>query len=379
MSKWITAAAFAQRELAKPISPNVAGCTVKATFTSELSGDAFRLVFAEDYNKKKAEYVSAVVEVEGVKHPLTVNGAGSFAVEPGKEVRTDPVAIPLKAGQEITILLAMGKKRSLSETTLAQSHTAKGDYTMEGYVAVPYKCPLPDAPFSERLCGLKALEVEVVDDTVSGSIAVLGDSITEMGFWIAPLRQAIRQERPELAVLNLGIGGNRLLYDTKALMMMGANGFGKAALKRLDWDVLALSGVKAVIVALGINDIAQPGGNPMFSPPKSQIVDAAKLQTGFREVIVRCHTKGLKVIGATITPFEGFPTYNERTASVRNEINDWIRTGGAFDMVIDLAAAFPGEGIAEGLHVGDHLHPNPVGGELAAKTIDVAQLLSLVE
>ena len=379
MSKWITAAAFAQRELAKPISPNVAGCTVKAAFASELSGDAFRLVFAEDYNKKKTEYVSAVVEVEGQKRQLTVNGAKSFVVEPGKEVRTDRIEIPLAAGQEITLLLAMGKNRSLSETALAQTHTVKGDFTMSGYEALPYKCPLPGAPFSERLCGLKALEVEVADDAISGSVAVLGDSVTEMGFWIAPLRQAIRQVKPELAVLNLGIGGNRLLYDTKALVMMGANGFGKAALKRLDWDVLALHGVKAVIVALGINDIAQPGGNPMFSPPKSQIVDAAKLQTGFREVIDRCHAKGLKVIGATITPFEGFPTYNERTASVRNEINDWIRNSGAFDMVVDLAAAFPGEGLAEGLHVGDHLHPTPAGGELAAKQIDVAQLLSLMD
>lgn len=379
MSKWITAAAFAQRELAKPISPNVARCTVKATFASELSGDAFRLIFAEDYGKKKAEYVSAVVEVEGRKIQLTVGGKKEFTVEPGTQVYTDRVVVSLTAGQEITLLLAMGKNRSCSETTLAQSHTVKGDFTMSGYEPLPYKCPLPGAPFSERLCGLKALEVEVVDDADSGSIAVLGDSVTEMGFWIAPLRQSLRQVRPELAVLNLGIGGNRLLFDTKALMMMGANGFGKAALKRMDWDVLALSGTKAVIVALGINDIAQPGGNPMFSPPKSEIVDTGKLQKGFLEVIDRCHAKGMKVIGATITPFEGFPTYNERTAKVRNEINGWIRTGGAFDMVIDLAAAFPGESLADGLHVGDHLHPNPVGGELAAKQIDVAQLLSLLD
>ena len=379
MSKWITAAAFAQRELAKPISPNVAKCTVKATLVSELSGEAFRLVFAEDYGKKKAEYVSAVVEVEDQKIQLTVDGKKCFVVEPGKQVYTDRVALPLTAGQEITLLLAMGKNRSCSETTLAQSHTAKGDFTMSGYEALPYQGPLPGAPFSERLCGLKALEVEVADDANPGSIAVLGDSVTEMGFWIAPLRKAVREVCPEVAVLNLGIGGNRLLFDTKALMMMGANGFGKAALKRLDWDVLDLRGVKAVIVALGINDIAQPGGNPMFSPPKSEIVDAAQLQKGFNEVITRCHAKGLKVIGATITPFEGFPTYNERTAKVRNEINDWIRTGGAFDMVVDLAAAFPGEGLEEGLHVGDHLHPNPVGGELAAKQIDVAHLLSLLD
>ncbi|MBE7016525.1 MAG: hypothetical protein E7420_00005 [Ruminococcaceae bacterium] len=379
MSKWITAAAFAQRELAKPISPNVSKCTVKASFATELSGSAFRLVFAEDYGKKRAEYISAVVEVEDEKIQLTVNGKKDFVVEAGKEVRSDKVELPLKAGQEITLLLAMGKKRSLSETTLAQSHSAKGDYTMEGYEALPYKSPLPDMPFSERLCGLKALEVEMEENVPSASVAVIGDSITEMGFWIAPLRQAVREQQPELAVLNLGVGGNRLLRDTKAPIMRGANAFGKAALKRLDWDVLALSGVKAVIVALGINDIAQPGGHPMFSPPKSETVDAEELKAGFRELIERCHAKGLKVIGATITPFGGFPTYNENTAKVRNEINEWIRSSGEFDMLADLAAAFEGEALPEKMHVGDHLHLNPGGGQLAARQIDVSKILNLIQ
>lgn len=382
MSKWVTSAAFAQRELAVAISPNVAECTVKATIVSGLAGSAFRFVFAEDYGKAPAQYVGAAAEVKGQKVRITVAGEKSFTVAPGQQVVSDPVALPVAAGDAITLWLSMGASPSLSETTLEQKHTIKGDYCWEGFEAVPYQCPLPGAPFTERLCGLKELQVEVEDTAAVASIAVFGDSIAESAVWIDPLQKKLQAENGNVTLLNLGIGGNRLLHDTNVPMMMGVNAFGKAGLKRLDSDILSLSGVKAVIVAMGINDISQPGGMPAFSPPVSELCSVEELKAGLEEVVDKCHEKGLAVIGATITPFKGFSTYHDTTAKLRSEINEWIMTGGAFDATIDLGKLLgspeDGEAMPDNWQVGDHLHPNPVGGAAAAEQIDVQQLLSLM-
>lgn len=379
MNKWVTATAFAQRELAKAISPDVSGCTVEAKIESGLSGTAFRLVFAEDYGKIPAEYVNAVVEVAGKKTQLTFDGAKAFKVDPGQRIVSDRVDMPLNSGETVTLRLAVGVAASVSETALTQQHTAKGDYSLDGFQAEPYKCPLPGAPFTERLCGLKELQVEVNEAENAGSVAVFGDSIAESAVWIAPLQKRIQEADKNITLLNLGIGGNRLLKNTNVPMMMGVNAFGNAGLKRLTGDVLELEGVKAVIVAMGINDIAQPGGAPGFSPPIEELCTTDELKAGLTEVVEKCREKGLAVIGATITPFKGFPSYNEATAKIRNEINDWILTCGLFDMTIDLGKQLgsmaDSEAMPEEWQVGDCLHPNPIGGAVAAEQIDVQCLL----
>ena len=382
MNKWVTAAAFAQRELATAISPDVSGCTVMARIESGLTGSAFRLVFAEDYGKAPARYVGAAVDVAGKKERITVAGEQGFTVRPGERVVSDRVNIPIGSGEIVTLYLSMGENSSHSETTLEQKHTAKGDFCWEGFEAAPYQCPLPGAPFTERLCGLKELQVEVNESADVGSIAVFGDSIAESAVWIKPLQKRIQAENSRVTLLNLGIGGNRLLRDTNVPMMMGINAFGRAGLQRLEGDVLSLSGVKAVIVAMGINDISQPGGMPAFSPPMSELCSADELKAGLTEVAEKCRARGLAVIGATITPFKGFPAYNETTAQLRSEVNNWILTCGLFDAVLDLGkllgSAEDCEAMPDEWQVGDHLHPNPVGGAAAAEQIDVQQLLNLL-
>lgn len=382
MNKWVTAAAFAQRGLAVAISPDVSGCTVKAAIESGLTGSAFRLVFAEDYGTAPAEYVGAVVEVAGKKERLTFDGETSFTVQPGQRVVSDRVSLPVGAGEVITLWLSVGGNSSHSETTLEQKHTAKGDFCWEGFEAVPYKCPLPGAPFTERLCGLKELQVEVPETANVGSVAVFGDSIAESAVWIKPLQKKVQAGNSRITLLNLGIGGNRLLKDTNVPMMMGINAFGKAGLSRFDSDVLSLSGVKAVVIAMGINDISQPGGMPAFSPPMSELCSADELKAGLTELVEKCRARGLAVIGATITPFKGFPTYNETTAKLRSEVNNWILTCGLFDATLDLGkllgSAEDSEAMPDVWQVGDHLHPNPVGGAVAVEQIDVQQLLRVV-
>jgi lysophospholipase L1-like esterase len=147
----------------------------------------------------------------------------------------------------------------------------------------------------------------------------------------------------EIGVLNEGVIGNRLLYDSPkgADSPFGA-ALGEAGLARFKRDVLAQAGVKYVIVGLGINDILFPAF--LFTPP-SEKVSAEDIISGYRQLIARGHRKGVRVIGTTNSPFENsaFPGlvaafYSSERETVRQKVNDWIRSSDGFDGVVDLDA-----------------------------------------
>jgi lysophospholipase L1-like esterase len=176
-----------------------------------------------------------------------------------------------------------------------------------------------------------------------------------------------------VAVVNAGISGARLLQDR-----MGAN-----ALARFDRDVLAQPGVASVIVLMGINDIGWRG-TPLA--PNGSAVTAEELIAGYRQLIERAHARGVRIVGATLTPFEGalqdtpmrgyFDADKER---VRQAVNAWIRDSGAFDAVVDFDAvtrdpARPTRFLAA-YDSGDHLHPGDAGYRAMAEAIDLQALL----
>lgn len=379
MSHWSTANAFAQRELAAAISPNVANCTVSVTVKAGLSGDGLKLVFEEAYGKQAAEYREVTLRQGDKLYAVTVSGEKSFSVAPGQRVTTDPVDLCVKAGEELTLYIAVGDSMSMSETSAEQQHSDPGNFCNGGFEAVPYQNPLPGAPFNERLCGLKEILVHTAD---AAAIVAFGDSVTESAVWVNPLAERIAALRPGTALLNLGIGGNRLLRDTNVPAMMGINAFGKSGLSRLNSDVFGLSGVKAVIFALGINDIAQPGGPMGFSPPIGELCSVEELTAGIKSVVELCREKGLAIIGTTITPFKGYPSYSDTSAEIRNQTNAWIKSCGLFDYVIDFAALLSDpadpETLAPGYGVGDGLHPNPMGGAAAVNEINVEEMLKAI-
>ena len=170
----------------------------------------------------------------------------------------------------------------------------------------------------------------------------LGDSITDgtasgtdtNNRWPDQLARRLLGANLRVAVLNAGIGGNRVLGD----------GNGVSALARFDRDVLAQPGVRHVIVLEGINDIGGARDNP--SPGARDLIAA------HRQLIERAHAHGLKIYGATLTPFEGANYYTAAGEAKRQALNDWIRTGKAYD-------------------AGDHLHLNAAGYKVVADTIDL--------
>jgi lysophospholipase L1-like esterase len=173
-------------------------------------------------------------------------------------------------------------------------------------------------------------------------------------------RLLARPGNSRLAILNAGIGGNRLLSDS-------TNNFGINALARFDRDVLAQPGAAYVIVLEGINDIGNARSNP--SPSAAELISAQE------QLIERAHAHGLRIYGATLTPFEGAAYFTPEGEAKRLAINNWIKNSKAYDGVIDFDfvtrdPASPGKFLPL-YDSGDHLHPNDAGYEAMGKAIDL--------
>jgi lysophospholipase L1-like esterase len=300
---------------------------------------------------------------------LTFGGRASLTIPPGALVVSDPVDLDVPKFTDLAISLYLPEETgppTVHPLGLHTTYIANGDATADATLT-----PSTTTTAYFWLSGIDALA-----PSSASAIVAFGDSITD-GFgttankdqaWPTLLssRLASGKTTAMLAVLNLGISGNRVLRD-----LAGTN-----ALARFDRDVLARPGVHWMILLEGINDItfsAIPG------IPAGQTVTAEDLIWGYRQIIERAHMHGMKVAGATILPVEGVPTYTESGESVRQAVNQWIRTGGAFDAIIDFDAltrdpANP-KRLRSEFDSGDHVHPNDAGNQAMADVIDLSTFL----
>jgi len=218
-------------------------------------------------------------------------------------------------------------------------------------------------------------EVDMADTQPARTVVAFGDSITDgMGStpdknhrWPDYLASRITQAKLNLSVVNQGIGGNQVL----------AGGLGDSALARFDRDALALPGASTIIVMEGINDIGF-SGNMMPGLSRPDVIPAAEIIQGYRQLIARAHANNVKIIGATMTPFAGSSAYTREKDAVRQALNAWIRTSGAFDAVIDFDAVARDPQKPDQLKTefngGDHIHLNNAGYEAMAAAIDLSKL-----
>ena len=213
---------------------------------------------------------------------------------------------------------------------------------------------------------------------VKGAVVALGDSITDGSSsrsdknerWTDVLERRLLAGHNEIAVLNAGIGGNRVLTSSPC---WGAN-----ALARLGRDVLSQEGIRAVILFEGTNDIGQPDTPPgNIGPCLSRTpVTADEIIAGYKQIIARTHARGLKIFGATILPYQGFAAWTTQGEAKRVAVNQWVRTSGDFDGVIDFDGALRDPAnpvrLAPQYDSGDHLHPGTAGHEAMGNAVDLA-------
>ncbi|GAA2246735.1 SGNH/GDSL hydrolase family protein [Streptomyces amakusaensis] len=305
--------------------------------------------------------------VPGSMRRATFRGATAVTVPAGRDLVTDPVPLEVPAGANLLVTLHTPPGGPDSPAT--QHRTAR----QTGFIA---PCGGSTATADESGTDYTAVTgswhyltgVDVLGPRTPGSVVALGDSLTDGTGSTAdanrrwPDRLAARlAELPpteRLGVLNAGIAGNRLLLD----------GTGPSARARFDADVLSRTGVRAVIVLIGVNDLK---GVP-------EQTDPAAFRAAHREIVRRAHARGVRVVGGTIAPFAGHPGHTEARESARRSVNHLIRTGGIFDAVADFDAAVrdpehPGR-LLPAYDTGDHLHLNDAGLQALADTVDLRAL-----
>ena len=300
---------------------------------------------------------------------LTFGGRASFTIPPGALVVSDPVDLDVPKFTDLAISLYLPENTgppTVHPLGLHTTYIATGDVTADATLN----------PSITTTAYFWLSGVDVLAPSSASAIVAFGDSITD-GFattankdqaWPTLLasRLASGKSTAMLGVLNLGISGNRVLRD-----VAGTN-----ALARFDRDVLARAGVHWMILLEGINDItfsAIPG------IPPGQAVTAEDLIWGYRQIIESAHLHGIKVAGATILSVEGVATYTESGEAVRQAVNHWIRTSGAFDAIIDFDALTRDpehpKRLRSEFDSGDHVHPNDAGNHAMADVIDLSAFL----
>jgi lysophospholipase L1-like esterase len=330
---------------------------------------------------------------QGSIHPVTFGGRPSVVLAPGAPLLSDPILIDVPPLSDLAISLYLPDATKPETIHMAGLQTA---YVSAGNNVVADTAVSHAATFMQRFF---LSSVEVQSTTAVGTIVTLGDSITDGGRstpntnrrWPDLLANRLASKPgliSKLAVANAGIGGNALLHSA---VYGGPSDSNPSALARFDRDVLALAGVRYVILMEGVNDLDSIGlkvngkevDNPMLAASAEDII------SGYQQIIARAHTHGIKIIGTTIMPYEGEGmesngrvtlenAYSTAKENMRELINRWVLGSRAFDGVIDFDSVVrdptrPTQ-LLPAYDSGDHIHPNDAGTAAMASSINLSLL-----
>ncbi|MEV4336680.1 GDSL-type esterase/lipase family protein [Streptomyces sp. NPDC049590] len=345
-----TAAALPGAAVRNVVHLSVGGTAVRVRLSNRLGTRPLRLG-AVTVALRRAAGPDAL---PGTLRTATFHGAPEATVPPGADAVTDalPLTVPPAADLLVTVYTpddsgpATCHRTALQTSYLAPAGAGRAaDEDGTAYTRT-----------TSRWYYVTGVDVR---GSAAGSVVAFGDSLTDGDGstpdtnrrWPDRLAQRLRGHR--IGVLNAGIGGNRLLRD----------GTGPSALARLDADALDRSGVRALVVFEGVNDIK--GTPPAYDP--------AAYADAYRALVARAHARGIPVVGVTLTPYGGYPAWTPAGEAVRLRVNAFIRTGGAFDAVADADAAVrdPADPtrILPAYDPGDHLHFNDTGMAAVADTV----------
>ncbi|MCF3498825.1 SGNH/GDSL hydrolase family protein [Stenotrophomonas maltophilia] len=348
--------------------------TFRQTARISLGGPRLRVRLSNAYGTQPLRIGAASVAARAgaTPQPLSFDGQPGVLIGPGQERLSDPLPLVTDDRQALQVSIFVPGPTPVQTfhwEGRQTSWTAPGDQSRAQALSA--------ASSTTARLFLAGIEVEAA--ARARSVVVIGDSITDGA--TASLDQdqrwtdhlAARLAPRGIAVVNAGISGGRLLRD----------GMGESVLARLQRDALDQPGVASVIVLIGINDISWPGTAFARNQARPAL---AELQAGYRALAEQARGRGIRIVGATLTPFAGAlpgtpldDYYHPDKDVLRRQLNAWLRTDSPFDAVIDLDAALrdpadPSQ-MAAAYDSGDHLHPGDAGNRAMAEAVDLEVLM----
>ena len=346
---------LAGNSLREIVQVSIGGKTVRLKLTNEFSKDATEIKAVELSIAKTAGSSSEIDETSTVS--LTFNGSPSVTMPAGGQVVSDPVKFKIGPRENVAITIHYG----------AASQTVSGHpgSRTTSYLATGNTTDFSQAVRTDHWYSIQTLEVDAPKK--AGAVAILGNSITdgrgsttnEQNRWADVLSRRLLANKTtrQVGVLNMGIGGNCVLRG----------GLGPTGQQRYPRDLFGQEGVRWIILFEAVNDL---GGSWNGVQTAEGVIDV------YKKIIEEAHAKGIRVFGATITPFKGNNYYNPDHEKGRQTLNEWIRTSDLLDGVIDFDKAVrnpedPEALQREFLFENDWLHLNAKGYETMGSAIDL--------
>jgi lysophospholipase L1-like esterase len=343
--------------------------TVRQIFHLSVGGPALRVTLSNAFGTEALHFTSVHIArplspsssaIDAASdRPLTFAGSAEVTVPPGAEFVSDPLEFAVPSLSDLAVTFHLDSP-PVVETghpgSRATSYYIHGDSVSAVELTQPKTVDH----------WYQITEIDVRAASRAAAVVVLGDSITDghgattngNDRWTDVLAQRLQaaSKTRDIGVSNQGIGGNHLLTD----------GLGPNALARVDRDVLAPAGARWAIVFEGVNDLGGLARNGEVSAAEHTAL-VQRVLAAYQQIVARAHAHGLRVYGATITPYVGSPYYHPGPLSEadRQAVNQWVRTSGLFDAVIDFDAVVRDPQHPDQMlplyDSGDHLHPSPAG------------------
>ena len=367
IASWATSVQGPEQNQAGVAPAKLTDATIRQIVHLSAAGNGVRVQFSNAFGTEPLVIDAAAIATAtasntsaiapGSSHPLTFSGQLSVTIPVGATYLADPVSLVVPAMGNLAISFHLPAAPSVGSAhpgSHATSYLLAGNHVGD-----------PDLPAAEKI--VRWLQIAEVDVTGSANrtVIALGDSITDghgattdgNDRWPDVLAARLQAAgMADVAVVNEGIGGNRLLN----------NGTGQNVLERFDRDVLGVAGARSIVLLEGINDLGTLSRTP-DSKPAMHADLVQRLEAAYVQIIERAHSHGIRVYGATITGDTGSDYYHPTPAddADRLAINNWIRQPGHFDGFVDFdqVTRDPAHSsqLLPAFDSGDHLHPGPAG------------------
>jgi lysophospholipase L1-like esterase len=365
---WVTALQLVETRN-NPPAPGLTDNSLRQVIRVSIGGEVIRVKFSNEFSKNPVTMHSVQIAASAGGNAidpatnlvLKFNGSQEVTMAPGTAITSDPVTFNLQPRMDVAITIFFG---NTSPDITGHPGSRTNSYLLAGNNSSV--TDFSGSVITEHWYVINGIDVQA--PASSSCIAILGNSITDgrgsttnmQNRWPDLLSERLlaNPATNQVGVLNLGIGGNCVLRDC----------LGISGISRFERDILSQPGVKSVIIFEGVNDI----GGVRTAEAAASVADG--LISAYKTMIESAHSRGLKIYGATITPFKGNGYYNQYSEQCRNGVNTWIRQSGSFDAVFDFDSVVRNPEDKESLvssNQNDGLHPDLAGLKKMADCIDL--------